>query len=101
MTPKQFRTAIASLAKDCGTNHFNFDLKSYEGEEPNISGGIVSSLYVDRTSHIQIAWNGTLMLEEDFDNTELDEIFEETYYHFMNEDEFGSSEEYLSNLNND
>lgn len=101
MTSRQFRTAMVSLSKDYGSNHFNFDLKSYEGEEPNISGGIVSSIYVDRTSHIQIEWNGTLLLEEDFDGEELEEIFDEVYYHFMNEDAFGSSEEYLSKLNND
>lgn len=101
MTPKEFRTAMQSLVKDLGTNHFNFDLKSYEGEEPNIGGGIVSSIYIDKTSHAQIEWNNTLLLEEDFDEEELDEIFEETYYHFMNEEEYGSSEEYLSNLNND
>ena len=101
MDKTTFNAAMQAMSKDCGTTKFNIDLNSYESDSliPKIAGGWLNSVYVnDNNVFIAILNKGYTFayLADDFDEEELEQIFEEVYYHFMSEEEFGSAEEYLS-----
>ena len=102
MNKTTFNSAMRALSKDCGTTNFNIDLNSYESDNliPKIGGGWLESVYVnDSNVSIAILEKGYTFayLSDDLDEEELEQVFEEVYYHFMNEEESDSVEEYLSN----
>ena len=100
MTALQFETAMTFLCKDTEKWDFELDLKSYESYEsvPKVKGETLYSVYEDRGEFlIDTISYSTLITHKvsEFSAEELERIFEEIYYGFVNEEEFGSMEEYL------